>query len=307
MDLKKISFFIFFIFFYFNAYSLENKILIKVDNEIITSADIFNETQYLIAINKDIGKLSKNKIFEIAKNSLIRQKIKQNEISKYINNLILDDKYTEKVIEANSLKLGFKSVDDFQNHLLNFNIEIKTVKERLSTELLWNDLIVKKYSNKIRINEEKIKKQISLNGKKIKSYKLSEIVFNLPVGIKIEQRFEIIKDEILRTGFDNTALIYSISDTSSSGGKLGWVKETSFNKLIKEKILNLKIGKHTEPIRISGGFLILKVENIKETNVKLNIKNELEKRILNKKNQQLNQFSLMYYNKIKKNVKIDEL
>ena len=308
MILKKISFVIIILFFSLSAYSLENKILVKVNNTIITSVDIFKETQYLIAINKDMKKLSKNKIFDIAKNSLIRKTIKLNEINKYNNNKSLDDKFTNQLIKSNAIKLGFNSINDFQKHLINYGVELKDLKERLSTAVLWNELILKKYSNKLRINKEKIKEEILLsNKKKLKSYLLSEIVVNLDSGEKIVEKYKIIENEISKTGFDNAALIYSISDTSSSGGTLGWIKETSLNKSIKNKILNLKIGQHTKTLIISGGFLVLKVKDIKEVNQKLDFKKELQKRIIDKQNQQLNQFSLMYYNKIKNDVKIDEL
>ena len=307
MFLKKVLFISFFLLLFSNVNAIENKILIKVDNKIITSIDIFKETQYLIAINKDIKKLSKNKIFEIAKNSLIKKTIKQNEILKFVKDINLDEKFTDELIKSNSLKLGFSSLNDFQKHLMNFDIKIETLRERLTTEVLWNELIVKKYSNQLTIDKERIKREILSNGKKIKSYLLSEIVFNLLMGSNIEEKFKKIENEISKNGFDNAALIYSISDSSSSGGKLGWIKETSLNKVIKEKIVNLKKGQHTQPIIISSGFLLLKVEDIKIIDQQLDLQKEVEKRIISEKNQQLNQFSLMYYNKIKKNVNIDEL
>ena len=307
MILKKLSIFLIILFYSLNVYSLENRILVKVNNTIITSVDIFKETQYLIAINKDMEKLSKNKIFDIAKNSLIRKTIKQNEISKYNNSKTLDEKFTNQLIKTNAIKLGFNSTNDFQKHLMKYGIEFEELKKRLSTTILWNDLIVKKYSNKLKINEEKIREEILLSDKKIRSYQLSEIVVDLPTGAKIEEQYKIINNEILKTGFDNTALIYSVSDTSSSGGNLGWIKETSLNKLIKDKISNLEVGQHTKPLIISGGFLILKVKDIKEINQPLDIKKELQKRIIEDQNQQLNQFSLMHYNRIKKDVQINEL
>jgi peptidyl-prolyl cis-trans isomerase SurA len=305
--LKKLSIFLIILFYSLNVYSLENRILVKVNNTIITSVDIFKETQYLIAINKDMEKLSKNKIFDIAKNSLIRKTIKQNEISKYNNSKTIDEKFTNQLIKTNAIKLGFNSTNDFQKHLMKYGIEFEELKKRLSTTILWNDLIVKKYSNKLKINEEKIREEILLSDKKIRSYQLSEIVVDLPTGAKIEEQYKIINNEILKTGFDNTALIYSVSDTSSSGGNLGWIKETSLNKLIKDKISNLEVGQHTKPLIISGGFLILKVKDIKEINQPLDIKKELQKRIIEDQNQQLNQFSLMHYNRIKKDVQINEL
>jgi len=307
MFLKKVLFIFFFLLLFSNVNAIENKILIKIDSKIITSIDIFKETQYLIAINKDIKKLSKNKIFEIAKNSLIKKTIKKNEILKFVKDITLDEKFTDELIKSNSLKLGFSSLNDFQKHLMNFDIEIETLRERLTTEVLWNEIIVKKYSNQLTIDKERIKKEILSNGKKIKSYLLSEIVFNLPMGSNIEEKFQKIENEISKNGFDNAALIYSISDSSSSGGKLGWIKETSLNKVIKEKIVNLKKGQHTQPIIISSGFLLLKVEDIKIIDQQLDLQKEVEKRIISEKNQQLNRFSLMYYNKIKKDVNIDEL
>jgi peptidyl-prolyl cis-trans isomerase SurA len=305
--LKKLSIFFIILFYPLNAYALENKILVKVNNTIITSVDIFKETQYLIAMNKDIKKLSKNKIFDIAKNSLIRKTIKQNEIAKYNNNKNLDEKFTNQLIKTNAIKLGFSSIDDFQKHLMSYGLDLKDLKDRLSTTVLWNDLIVKKYSNKLRIDKEKIREEILLSDKKLKSYLISEIVVDLPSGANIEEQYKIIDNEILKTGFDNAALSYSISDTSSSGGNLGWIKETALNKSIKNKISNLEIGQHTKPIIISGGFLVLKVKDIKEINQQLDIEKELQKRIIENQNQQLNQFSLMYYNRVKKDVKINEL
>ena len=304
--LKKKLILVIFLIFSLSAHSLENKILVKIDNKIITSIDIFKETQYLIAINENIQKLPKNKIFEIAKNSLIKNKIKRNEISKYITNTNLNEKLINQLLQSYSKKLGFQSKDEFLNHLRRFDLNADTIKKRLNTDMLWNDLIINKFSNRILIDKKKIKDEIIKDGNKIRSFLLSEIVFDLPSGQSLEKKFEIIENEILMKGFENSALIHSISDTSSLGGKLGWIKESSLNKSLKRIISNLKIGSHSKPIRISSGFLVLKVENIKEIDEELDVEKELNKRIANKKNEQLNQLSLLYYNKIKKDVKIDQ-
>lgn len=294
-------------FFNTNLFSIENKILLKVDNEIITSVDIFLEAQYLTAINKNINKLKKEKIFEIAKNSLIRKKIKDKEIKKYSNNIKIEPSYVDKIINANATNLGFKSLNEFKNHLENYGINTENLKNRILNEILWNELVLNKYSNKLVINEKKIQNEIETTKKENKSYLLSEIIFDLPKGSKILKRYKIIQEEIKKNGFENASLIYSISDTSSTGGKLGWIKEVSLNKLIKEKIVNTKKGQYTEPIKIPGGFLILKVNDIKVTIEKVDKIKELKKRIREEKNQQLNQYSLIYYNKLKKDTKINEL
>ena len=305
---KKLLLYIILIFFLnTNAFSLENKILLKVDNEIITSVDVFLEIQYLTAINKDIEKLKKEKIFEIAKNSLIRRKIKDKEIRKYSNNFKIDPSYVDKIINSNALNLGFNSLSEFKKHLKNFGLSTENLKSRILNEILWNELVVNKYSSKLVINKNKIQSEIETNNKKSKSYLLSEIIFDLPKGSKIDERYKSIQEEISKNGFENASLIYSISDTSSSGGKVGWIKEVSLNKLIREKIINTKKGQYTEPIKIPGGFLILKVNDVKVNIEKLDTIKEFEKRIREEKNQQLNQYSLIYFNKVKKDTKINEL
>ena len=306
MIIKNILFIVFFILIS-AAHSVENKILIKIDNDIITSIDILNEVNYLIAINKDIKKLEKNRIYEIAKNTVIRDKIKKNQILKVIKKIDLDKKYIAKIIESTALKLGHETKKDFENYMLSSGIKIDLIEKKISLEILWNELIFQKFSNQLAINEEKILQEIKSNNKKVKSFLLSEIVINLSIGETINQKFEEIKKNIIDNGFENAALIHSASNTSSAGGKLGWISENAMNKKIKKEILRLKPGEYTEPMVIPGGFLILKLENLREDKMEIDVKKELKKLVALKKQQQLNQFSNIYYNKIKKDIIINEL
>ena len=192
MNKLKFIFIIIFIFFFnLNVCAIENKILVKVDNEIITTIDIFKETQYLIAINKNIQQLPKNQIFDIAKESLIRIKIKNKEIKKYYKNINPDENVINNIIKNNAAKLGFNSLNDFNKHLSKFDLNTEIVKNRLINEILWNKLVNQKYLNKVVINKEKIEKEINLDKKIIKSYLLSEIVFNLSTGETLEKKLMI--------------------------------------------------------------------------------------------------------------------
>jgi peptidyl-prolyl cis-trans isomerase SurA len=116
-----------------------------------------------------------------------------------------------------------------------------------------------------------------------------------------------INEEINNNGFENAAFEHSISETAKTGGKLEWINENKLNELILKNISDLKIGDHTTPIRIPSGFLILKVEDIKEIEKKIDIEKELNLRIRSMQNQQLNQYSNIYFNKVKKNILINEL
>ena len=120
--------------------------------------------------------------------------------------------------------------------------------------------------------------------------------------IDFKDKYKKILLDIEKIGFKKTALIHSNSDTASNGGLIGWVKEDNLNKNIKKIISNLKIGQISKPIRTSSGFIILKIEDEKEYVSNLNLDDKIEEIVKFKTNDQLYQFSNMYFNKIKKNL-----
>ena len=306
MHIKIISYLIFLIFFFTSsASSIENKIILKINNSIITNVDVINEANYLQALNPNLQNLEKNKILEIAKNSLIREKIKEIEILKTSTRSI-NSNYLEKLIKSIYTNIGFKNKNEFIEHLKKFNIDIQTIEKKLSEETLWNQLIYNKFFSKVKIDKEKIKKEINLVNRKSKSYLLNEIVYSVDNNDEKKNLFERIKESIVQNGFENAAAIYSIAETSKTGGNLGWISENTINKDILKYISKLKIGEFTNPILIPSGFLILRVKDIKEIEKKIDIEKELNLRIRSMQNQQLNQYSNIYFKKIKKNILIDE-
>ena len=287
------------------VFSLENKIIVKVDNEIITSVDINNEVKYLKALNPNLSKLDKNKIYQIAKSSLVREKIKLIEISKIAENKI-SEVYLENIIKNIYSSIGLNNKKEFIKYLNNFSIDIEEVENKLSNEALWNQLIYRNYYTKIKIDEKKIRDEIKSINNEIYSYLLYEILFNSDDKSETEKLYNQIKLSIEKNGFENTASIFSISESAKTGGKLGWIEEGSMSKKIVSEISQLKNDEYTKPILIPGGFLILSVKNKKKIQKNLDIEQEVKLKIKSIQNQQLNQFSNIYFNKIKKNVSINE-
>ena len=299
--------FVILIFFTFQNYtfSFENKIIVKVNNEIITSIDINDEIKYLKALNQNLINFDKKKIYEIAKASLIREKVKEIEISKF-KNLEINNSYLENIIKNIYLNLNFKSKKEFLDYIKNFNIDISTIKKKLSIEASWNQLIFNKFYLNIKIDENIVREEIKLSNKAINSYLLYEIVYSSEKKDLAEKLFEKIKLSIKDNGFENTATLYSISNSSKTGGRLGWVKETSLNKKILKKLSILKIGEYSDPILIPGGFLILKIEDKKKIEQEIDIEAEVALKSRALMNQKLNQFSNIYFNKILKDITINE-
>ena len=297
---------IFSIIFSSISLTIENKILFKVNNEIITSMDILTELKYLGIINKDLKKTTNNQAFEIAKRSLIREKIKEIELKKVLKEIKVEEKFLNNLLVDYFKSNNIKKISEFENFFISQDIDPNLIKKKISIEILWNQLIYSKFKPNIKIDRKLIQNELSNNTKK-KEFLLSEILFNINENEKFDDKIILLKKEIKEKGFSQTALSYSISDTSSKGGKLGWVSETIMNKKIKNEVKKIKVGNYTSPIVIPGGFLIIKIEDIREKDNSSDLNNEIEKIIKEKTNEQLNQFSNIYFNKIKKDMLINEL
>ncbi len=301
-----ICIFLFLFLFKSDLNALENKIIVKVNNNIITSLDIFNEVNYLSLSNQKFRELEEISKFQIAKNSLIRQNIQELELLNNVKEIKIDNKIYNKLIENFYTMIGQDTYENFLIYITKNNIPESVIKKKLTIEVLWNQLIFRKFSKNVKIDQEKIKSEI-LSRDKVKEYLLSEIVFDIKDREDIKKKLSIIKTKIKKNGFENTVLEFSISGSSKNNGNLGWIKETSLSSKIKEEIKKIEIGELTLPITVPGGFLLLKVNDIKEVDREIDLEKEINLTVRKKTNNQLSQYSIIYLNKIKKNITINEI
>ena len=291
-----------FILISINIYAKEIKIISKINNEIITNIDLENQIKYLLITNSNLKDLNKEDLIELSKNSLINEILKKKEIDKFLS---INEKSSlgEKLVKQNYMSLGIDNKSDYEVFLERKGISLELVKSKLVIEKLWNTLIYEKFKEKVKINENQIKKKIKIyknQQKKLYEFNVSEILFTFDVS------FNEVNEFIKKYGFKNAAVKFSISDTSSKGGEIGWVKLTNLSKEFQEKIYSLKIGEHTEPIKIPSGNLILKLNSKREIKDQFDLDKETKKQIIFEQNRQLNSFSLNYFNKLKQNAIINE-
>ena len=306
MFFKKIFINILLSFLFYNfAISQEIIIVSKVNDEIITNIDIENEKKYLLLLNNNLEKLSEDEISNLAKDSLIREKVKKKEIDRLF--VKQNEKVENKIIKNFYNKFGFDKEKNFIDFLNKKEIKFENLKEKIVLEALWNQIIFNNFNKRVRIDESLLKKKIIdyYNSKDKKyEYQLSEIVIGNEKNIELKKK-EIYK-YIKQFGFKIAANKYSSSDTSKYGGDIGWIKGTRLSNNIKNKISKIKVGDVSEPIQVSNGYLFLQVNNKKEIKEDFDLEKELKQQINFEKNRQLNQFSLNYYKKLKKNVIINE-
>jgi peptidyl-prolyl cis-trans isomerase SurA len=291
--------------------SLENKIIYKINNEIITLFDLKLEQKYLIIFNPNLKKLNLKQLETLALDSLLKEKIKEIELSNLYNiEKTLQDENLLKEIKDLYIKSGFKDKKNFNNFLIDQNLDLNKLKKKIAIEMLWNSLIFSKFNQQVVINRTLLEKQVNKEIKKltnIREYFLSEILIKNEKDLKINQLYNEIITSSKKIGFDNTANLFSKSDSAKYGGKIGWIQETSLSPLIIKNLSELNKGEISKPIKASENFIILKIDDIKVSQRKIDKKKILENRITFEKNQQLERFSIAYLNKVKQNIIINEL
>ena len=288
--------------------AIETFIELKVNNEIITNIDIKIETRYLVALNNKLKDVDKKTLNDLAKESLIREKIKRDEILKYFK-LDNTEEYLDVIVENYYERLGINSLEDFKTYLREYNLEFDTVKKKIEIVLFWNRVIGNKYRDQININKEILKKKIAENfnnNELILEYELSEIIFQIKKETEMKIKLDMIQNEIINQGFKNAANIHSIAETSKFGGNLGWISEKQLSEPIINALKNLSVNDISEPIKITNGFMILKINNIREKKIENDQEKLLQELIDFETNKKYSQFSMIYYNKLKLNSEISE-
>ena len=260
----------------FSYSEINLKILMKIDNQIITNYDLEKEANYLLALNPSLKEIEKEKLMTISKRSLVKEKIRKNEILKYTT-LNKENTQIEAVLNNLILSLDFENQKQFQEYLKKFNLSINDLKEKIEIENEWKSLVYAKYFNSVKIDKSDLKSKIEkMNEKKfLVEYNLSEILFTKKKNFLIQDQIEEIKESIDKVGFENTANLFSISDSSKIGGKIGWVRENNLSKEINKNLKKLKENSYSEPIQLGNNFLILKINEIKKVPIEIDKKKRI--------------------------------
>lgn len=291
------------------SFSEKISIIYTVNNDPITSIEIKNEITYLKLINRNLNEMDDKSLVVYASKSILREKIKELEIKKYFK-FGMNDKVVSESLTRLLTIIGLNSIDELNNLLLNLNLDMQFVKKKIEIEILWNQLIIEKYKDKLSIDQNKIKKdlkvKINSESNEIDEYNLSEILFTTESKSTEEKDLEKINKSINEIGFENTARIYSISNTSSSGGNIGWIKKTQLSEKIISTIENLDIGEISKAISTPAGTLILILKNKRKVKKEINLKEEFDKALMIEKNKQLNNFSSIYFKRVELNTLINE-
>ena len=298
---------IFFLIFFKNSISYSQiQIKYKVDEEIITNIDILNEEKYLIFLRPSLNKLPQEEIVKISTNSLIKEIIKKKELKK-----IFKDIEKKEYAEIKKNLFNFKKVkneNEFLNLIKKNNISYDKILEKIKYEALWNELIFRKFNTLVKIDEKKLKEKLILKFSSDKKYEynLSEILFEVEKSETFENKYNQIIEYINLNDFNAAASKFSISSSSNKGGDIGWIKETLLSDRLVKVLKEAKKNKVIKPIKYPNGYLIIKINEIREIKQSLNIDNELKESVSFERNKQLNQFSLLYYKKLKQNTSINE-
>ena len=313
--IKNLNIFLFItIILFFNQISAkEIKILYKIDQTIITSYDVDKEIDYLISLNKNFSNFDKKKIRKIAEESLIREKIKKNEIDKVYEidyEIASQSEMISNFLKNFRINLGFNDESEFISYLKNKNINYNEIKVKFVIEQYWNQLIFDMFNRMVKVDKKKIKKivdDLEDNNSELTTFNLSEIVFSGKSKIEIDEKYDEILESIQNIGFKQTALLHSLSESAKFGGEIGWINQNQLSKKIYNKIKNLEIGEFSKPISSAGGSILIFINEKKKIMQKINKDEEIKKMISSEKNRQLNEFSIIHYKKLENKSYVEKL
>ena len=297
----------------FSVVGSEIKILYKINNDVITSYDVKNESMYLKALNKNLENIPDEELSKTAIQSLIREKIKKDEIERVFEidyERAMNSNDINNIIKNLYSNLDFNSDEDFYNYLKENNVTERNLKQKLVIEQMWNQLIVNKYNRLIKINQDDINKKVDeiINkNKEVTIFNLSEIVFLEKNKKENEEKYREIKKSIKEIGFDETAILYSISESAKLGGKIGWINENQISKKISNEISKIAIGEYSEIINTAGGNIILKLNEKKKEITGIDREKEIKKLTRFKKNQLFTEYSIIYYKELENKAYLNEM
>tara|TARA_B100001564_G_scaffold356917_1_gene372069 strand:+ start:38 stop:955 length:918 start_codon:yes stop_codon:yes gene_type:complete len=283
----------------------DNKIIIKVNDKIVSSFDVKNKINTeLMLRNLPINQLNINKMKNLAIKELINMRIKEGEILRY-SSINLDEIDISKQLKS----ISSNNIGEFKKKFLINNLSYEIFIEELKIQSGWQNLIFNLFKNKVKVNEneildevKKIKNKIS----KIKEYDLSEIELSFNNLKEKDEKILIIKNKINEIGFENTVLNYSESDSAINNGRIGLVNEQSLSSDVFDRLKKLQEGEISSPIIKVDKIIFLKVNKIKiSNNDNINI-DKLKKDIINqRKNDLFNLYSASHLSKIRNNSYIE--
>lgn len=292
---------------YTNEINAKVNIKYKVGDQIITNLDILDEKNYLIFLRPELKEISEKEILKLSENSLIREIIKKKELDIIFKNIESTDFIEDLKINLFNFK-GVNNENDFKLLLKKSNIEYEKIIEKVKYEGMWNELIFRKFNSLLRIDENKLRNELNskISNNKKYEFNLSEMLIEINVNENIDDKYLEILNSIKVNGFKNSSSKYSISNSAIKGGEIGWVKETLLSEKLSKILNSMDVGDITEPLKYPSGYLILKINDKKEMKQIIDFERELKELVSFEKNKQLNQFSLLFYKKLKQNTKINE-
>ena len=307
-NFKLIKFTIFIFLILFNNSNAEktDKIILLVGNEVITNYDVVLEIKYLNLIsNGTFGSANNKENIKTAKQYLIKDRIKVNEIEKFPS-IVVRDEQIEFQVDQIARNLGFGTPETMEEFLIQEGYSIEDLEKKIATELKWNQLVYQFYSNSIVIDKAKIENKLKtiISKQKMEEFQLYEIFLEGSDKEDLNRKFAVVVDNIKKEGFENTAIKFSSSPSSQRGGKLGWIGENKISPKLLQSIQKAKAGDVTDPIQIPGGIILLYVEDKRVVELNINTEKELQRLIEIEKNKQLDQFSITYFNQVKNNTAI---
>jgi len=303
--ISKIFLILCFIFQFSYLIGEENKIILKIENKIITSFDLKNKIKAdLIIRNQALNQENVDATKKRAMNFLINSRVKEIELEKYNFNIENTD------ISKQLIQVSSGNIQDLKNKFEQNNISFELFKNEIKTEIAWQQLIFNIYTNKVEVDQKDIEidiQEIIKKEKSLEEYRLSVIEIENDKNFDIRnKRIKEVFEKIQILGFGETASKISISSSSVKKGDLGWIGTNLMSKKIFNVLKDLKIGDVSKPIEDFESITFFKITDKRFVKNNFSDLNKLRENLIkSKKNDLYKLYSNSHLSKLKNNSLIE--
>ena len=269
-----------------------------VNDEVISRYDVQQRVQLIVSTSgikptqENISRLEAQ-----ALRSLVNEKIQLQEAEK------LDVPSSEQEVGlmleriANGSQMSGEEILELIN---SQGVRPDTLLNQIRAELLWNKIVRGRYGSYVNVNDDEVSivydRTIESIGRD--QFEISEIFLGYEDS-KEEEEANILANRLveqLREGasFSAVAQQFSQSSTSGQGGYIGWVAEGQLDNEVINAIKNLDKDGISNPINSTGGYYIIRLNDITKAGGKNPLRNQydLVSIIFNKENiQDANNFA----------------
>ena len=266
-----------------SALTQEVSIVVLVNDEPISGYDIDQRERFLsITTKRDPSPALKKEATDL----LIEEKLQMQEGKK--QTVTPDEADVNKIVEDMAKKNNL-TADGLAKALGQMGVNAKTLRDRIRAQLVWQDVVRRKFRREVTIGEVDVDKALSESGEQQPegsdqtSLQLRQIKFEVSSGDQRAVAARLAEAESLRARFSSCASVTELANSvqGASVKSLSDQAPASLAQPARLLVMNAKVGQMTPPTLSPSGIELYAVCGKKAISATAEVRQQTERKLLN--------------------------